>query len=72
MKYMIKRTENFEGNIHIKYMQESGFFGNKETARLFDTQEDAEWMIEVEQSDTVYDKAFMGECTFEVEVVNND
>ena len=69
MKYLVKRTEVFEGNVTTTYLQESGFWGNKGTARIFTDREKAEDYIEVEQDDPKYDKIFMGECTFEIEEI---
>ena len=70
MKYLIKRTEVFEGDAIIGYLQESGVFGNKRTARVFADREKAEDYIDTERCDPIYDKAFMGECTFEIEEID--
>lgn len=69
MEYIIKRTETYEGKDMVTYMQESGFFGDKDTARRFADREDAEDVIELEMSDPVYDKSFMGKVRFEIEEV---
>ena len=69
MKYLIKRTEVFEDDAIIGYLQESGIFGNKSTARVFADREKAEDYIDTERCDPIYDKAFMGECTFEIEEI---
>lgn len=63
----IKRIENYNGTEMTTYMQENGFFGRKETARIFNDREDAEELIDMEKSDPMYDKGIMGECTFEIE-----
>ena len=70
MKYLIKRTEVFEGDAIIGYLQESGTFGNKRTARVFADREKAEDYIDTERCDPIYDKEFMGECTFEIEEID--
>lgn len=69
MKYIIKRTERFEDAEFIQFVQASGFFGSMETARRFETREDAEDYIDTEKTDPKYDRAYMGECTFTVEEV---
>jgi hypothetical protein len=69
MKYLVKRTEVFESDSIIGYLQESGIFGNKSTARVFADREKAEDYIDTERCDPIYDKAFMGECTFEIEEI---
>ena len=60
MKYLIKRTEVFESDAIIGYLQESGTFGNKRTARVFADRGKAEDYIDTERCDPIYDKAFMG------------
>ena len=68
--YIIKRTETYEGKDMVTYRQESGFFEkSKETALRYSACEDAEFAIELEQSDPKYNKSFMGECRFEIEEV---
>ena len=69
MKYLIKRTEVFEDDAIIGYLQESGHWGNKGTARVFTDMEKAVDYIDVEKCDPIYDKPFMGECTFEIEEI---
>lgn len=69
MKYIIKRNERFESETIIAYLQESGHWGNKGTARVFTDSEKAEDYIDVEKCDPIYDKPFMGECTFEIEEI---
>lgn len=69
MKYLVKRTEVFEGNTAATYLQESGFWGKKGTARIFEDREKAEDYIENEKCDPIYDKVFMGEFTFEIEEI---
>ena len=66
MKYLVKRTEVFEGDAIIGYLQESGHWGNKGTARVFTDMEKAVDYIDTERCDPIYDKAFMGKCTFEI------
>ena len=66
MKYLIKRTEVFERDSIIGYLQESGMFGNKSNARVFTDRGEAENYIDTERCDPIYDKAFMGKCTFEI------
>ena len=70
MKYLVKRTEVFENEAIIGYLQESGTFGNKRTARVFADREKADDYIDTERCDPIYDKAFMGECTFEIEEID--
>ena len=69
MKYIIKRNERFESETIIAYLQESGHWGNKGTARVFTDMEKAEDYIDVEKCDPIYDKPFMGDCTFEIEEI---
>ena len=69
MKYLVKRTEVFEDGAIIGYLQESGHWGNKGTARVFTDMEKAEDYIDTERCDPIYDKAFMGKCTFEIEEI---
>lgn len=69
MKYLIKRTEVFESDSIIGYLQESGMFGNKSNARVFTDRGEAENYIDTERCDPIYDKAFMGKCTFEIEEI---
>ena len=57
MKYLIKRTEVFEDDAIIGYLQESGHWGNKGTARVFTDMEKAEDYIDTER------------CTFEIEEI---
>jgi hypothetical protein len=64
---IIKRVEFFEREEFVTYLQDNGAWGKKETARVFDTKEDAEDMIELEKEDPVYDKGFTGECSFWIE-----
>ena len=64
---IVKRVEVFEDVEMTTYLQDNGFWGKKETARVFDTKEDAEDRIELEKADPVYDKEFMGECSFWIE-----
>ena len=63
---IVKRIENFEGTEVVKYLQEDGTFGAMETARRFETEEDAQDRIDLEKDDPKYDKTYMGECRFEV------
>ena len=69
MKYLVKRTELFADTAIVKYLQESGFWGRKGTARIFEDREKAEDYIENEKCDPIYDKVFMGEFTFEIEEI---
>lgn len=69
MKYLVKRTEVFGGHTTTTYLQESGFWGKKGTARIFEDREKAEDYIENEKCDPIYDKVFMGEFTFEIEEI---
>ena len=69
MKYLVKRTEVFEDDAIIGYLQESGHWGNKGTARVFTDRGKAEDYIDTERCDPIYDKAFMGKCTFEIEEI---
>lgn len=71
MKYLVKRTELFAGTTTITYLQESGFWGKKGTARIFTDREKAEDYIENEKCDPIYDKVFMGEFTFEIEEIDS-
>lgn len=65
MKYLVKRTELFAETTTITYLQESGFWGKKGTARIFTDREKAEDYIENEKCDP-----FMGKFTFEIEEVD--
>ena len=70
IKFVIKRTETYEGKDMVTYRQESGFFEkSKDTALRYSTYEDAEYAVELEQDDPKYDKSFMGNCRFEIEEV---
>lgn len=70
MKYLVKRTELFAETTTVTYLQESGFWGKKGTARIFTDREKAEDYIENEKCDPIYDKVFMGEFTFEIEEID--
>ena len=70
IKFIVKRTETYEGKDMVTYRQESGFFEkSKDTALRYSSYEDAEYAVELERDDPKYDKSFMGECKFEIEEV---
>lgn len=69
MSYIIVRTEIFDGDVRIGVLDKLGTFYNQAEVRKFESREDAEDRIEDEKCDPVYDKPFMGECTFEVKEV---
>ena len=64
---VIKRTEFFDETEHVTYLQDDGFWGKKETAKIYYSREKAEDRIDLEESDPVYEKCFMGRCEFDVE-----
>ena len=70
MSYIIVRTEVFDGEVTERAMNVNGFFNNCAKVMEFALREDAEEWMETEKCDPVYDKPFMGECTFEVKEVN--
>lgn len=63
---IIKRTEFFDGTESVAYLQDDGSWGKKETAKIYYSREEAEDRIDLEESDPVYDKPWMGKCEFDV------
>ena len=65
---IIKRIETTEAGKLVSYMDDNGtFIMNRADARIFTDRETAEMMIDLEKSDPVYDKCFMGHCDFIIE-----
>ena len=64
MRFTIKRT----GFGRPAYLNNNGWFNvyDIKSARVFETKEDAEWRLELEKSDPVYDKPYMEDVTFEI------
>lgn len=72
MKYTVKRVENFEGTIRDGLLDIKGHYYGLHPLKYFDNKEDAEfWIEDGELCDPLYDKEFMGECTFEIVELRN-
>ena len=71
MRYIVKRVEKLEDTTTTEYLNENGFFDKANPIRFFDSSEDASKYIDLETSDSKYDKSYMGACTFEVVPVGN-
>ena len=64
--YIIEIIENIDNEEYTHYVGDKRNTYNKAEARIFDSIEDAEEILDMEKSDPKYDKPMFAGCRFEI------